>query len=71
MVHVEDGQSAEPHQISIQYQAHESALMQLEQRLITDFMAIDTKSLRSGAITTVEINQAYDAIEKNATWLKI
>lgn len=64
MVHVEDGQSAEPHQINIQYQAHESALMQLEQRLITDFMAIDTKSLRSGAITTVEINQSYDAIEK-------
>lgn len=62
MAHVEDGQSVEPHQLNIQYQAQEAALMQLEQRLITDFQAIDTKSLRSGAITTVEIDQAYEAL---------
>lgn len=64
VIHNEEHQSATPQQIEVQYQAREAALTRLEQQLIRDNMAADTKSLRSGAITTVEIKSAYKDLDR-------
>lgn len=64
VIHNEEHQSATPQQIEVQYQAREAALTRLEQQLIRDYMAADTKSLRSGAVTTVEIKSAYKDLER-------
>lgn len=64
VIHNDEHQSAEPRQIEAQYQAREAALTRIEQQLIRDYMAADTKSLRSGAITTVEIKAAYKDLDR-------
>lgn len=64
VIHNEENQSAEPKQIEAQYQAREAALTRIEQQIMLDYMAADTKSLRSGAITTVEIKSAYKNLER-------
>lgn len=64
VIHNEENQTAEPRQIEAQYQAREAALTRIEQQLIRNYMAADTKSLRSGAITTVEIKAAYKNLDR-------
>lgn len=64
IIHNEEHQSAEPRQIEAQYQAREAMLTRLEQQLIRDYMAADTKTLRNGAVTTVEIKSAYKDLER-------
>lgn len=64
IIHNEQNQEAVPHQFEIQYQAKEALLTRIEQQLINDYMAADIKSLRSGAVTTVEIKSAYKRLDR-------
>lgn len=64
IIHNEEHQIAEPKQIEAQYQAREAMLTRLEHQIIYDYMGADIKSLRSGAVTTVEIESAYTRLEQ-------
>lgn len=64
IIHNEEHQTAEPRQIEAQYQAREAMLTRLEHQIIYDYMGADIKSLRNGAVTTVEIESAYTRLEQ-------
>ena len=59
----EDGAVAEPHTISIPYEAREAILTRIEKDLYKDFMALDTENIASGAVTTAtQIRAAYEPL---------
>ena len=59
----EDGAIAEPHTISIPYEAREAILNRIEKDLYKDFMALDTENIASGAVTTAtQIRAAYEPL---------
>ncbi len=62
----EDGARAESHSLEVPYASSEALLDRLRNDLYDDFMALDTKSIASGAVTATEIKAAYEPINSKA-----
>lgn len=62
--HLQDGVTAEPHQLQVQYEAREALLERLRRQLFFDFQAVDVERIAAGNVTTVEINAAYNSLER-------
>lgn len=58
----EEGASAESHSIEAPYQGREMLLQKLRDDLYDDAMALDVKSLASGAKTATEIEASYEPL---------
>ena len=58
----EDGVTAESHNIEAPYQSREALLETLRSDLYEDAMALDTKSIASGAVTATQIKAAYEPL---------
>lgn len=58
----EEGASAESHSIEAPYQGREALLQKLRDDLYDDAMALDVKSLASGAKTATEIEASYEPL---------
>lgn len=70
VMHLQDGVSAEPHQIQIPYDAREALLERLRKQLFFDFQAVDVERVGAGGVTTVEIRSAYNALERKCDRLE-
>lgn len=64
VLHLQDGVTAEPHQLQVQYEAREAILERLRRQLFFDFQAADVERIAAGNVTTVEINASYNALER-------
>lgn len=64
VLHLQNGQTADPHQIQIQHEAREALLARLKQQLYTDFQAVDVQNISAGNTTATEINAAYNPLER-------
>ena len=62
--HLQDGVTAEPHQLQVQYESREALLERLRRQLFFDFQAVDVERIAAGNVTTVEINAAYNSLER-------
>lgn len=62
--HLQDGVTAEPHQMQVQYEAREAILERLRRQLFFDFQAVDVERIAAGNVTTVEIRSSYNALER-------
>lgn len=58
----DDGASVEAHSVEAPFEANETALTRLRTQLFDDFMALDTKSIASGAATATQIQAAYEPL---------
>lgn len=59
---LDDGVSAESHQIEAPYQSREALLEKLRSDLYDDAMALDTKDISNGATTATQIRAAYEPL---------
>lgn len=66
VMHVEDGQEVEHHEINVPFQASETALVRLRSQMFDDFMAFDPKEIASGATTATQIKAAYEPLNSKA-----
>lgn len=64
VVHAEgdSGAEVEAHKVDAPFEANEAALERLRNQLFDDFMALDTKSIASGAATATQIEAAYEPL---------
>ncbi len=62
--HLQDGVTAEPHQLQVQYESREALLDRLRKQLFFDFQAVDIERIAGGNVTTVEIRSAYNSLER-------
>ena len=58
--------SAEPHTLSVPYEARQAALKLLERALYRDWMALDTEELTGGSLTNVAIRAASAGLDLKA-----
>lgn len=66
VVHTDDGQEVEHHEISVPFEASETALTRLRTQMFDDFMALDVKEIASGATTATQIKAAYEPLNSKA-----
>lgn len=59
----EQGSHAEAHSITVPFQAHQTALLDLRDSLYRDAMALDTDKISAGAITATAIQAAYENLD--------
>ena len=59
---VDDGVSAESHNLEAPYQSREALLAKLRSDLYEDAMALDTKSIADGVVTATQIKAAYELL---------
>ena len=64
VAHLQDGVTAEPHQLQVQYESREALLDRLRKQLFFDFQAVDVERIAGGNVTTVEIRSAYNSLER-------
>ena len=62
----DDGVKAESHTVEVPYQSRQAMLDNLKKDLYRDFMALDTESIASGAVTATQIEAAYEPINNKA-----
>lgn len=55
-----DGVEADPHEINVDHEGHQSTLATLREQLFQDFKAVDVQMIQGGNKTTVEIKAAYE-----------
>ena len=60
----DDGAKAEPHTISIPFEAREALLDRIKKDLYQDAMALDTENIASGAVTATQIEAAYEPLSE-------
>ena len=60
----DDGAEIEGKQVEVPFQASESALSVLENRLYRDFMGLKVEDLAAGAVTATQIKAAYEPINQ-------
>lgn len=70
VLHLEDGVEAEPHKLEASPEKIIIVLDYLRVLLFFNFMAVDTKSIRSGNVTTVEIDAAFENLELKCSQLE-
>ena len=70
VAHTDDGQTITPQQIDVPFQASEASLERLRNQLFDDFMALDVKSIASGAATATQIEAAYEPMNIKASMLE-
>lgn len=56
------GSGVDAHTVEAPYQANEVTLEKLRRQLFDDFMALDTKTIASGAVTATQIQAAYEPL---------
>ena len=66
----DDGADVDAHAVEAPFEANEAALQRLEKQLYTDFMALNTESLASGAVTATQIKAAYEPLNSKADLLE-
>lgn len=59
---MEDGVTAESHNLEAPYQSREALLAKLRGDLYEDAMALDTKNIANGAVTATQIRAAYEPL---------
>lgn len=59
---MEDGVTAESHNLEAPYQSREALLAKLRGDLYEDAMALDTKNIADGAVTATQIRAAYEPL---------
>lgn len=64
MVHVDNDQEVTPVQVNTNHEAIEAVLDRLKKQLVLDYMAADYERISSGSVTTVEINAAFELLDK-------
>ena len=65
-VTVDDGEQVQSHTTEPPYAGRESALALIRSDIYEDFMALDTKSIASGAITATQIEASYEPMNEKA-----
>ena len=70
VLHLQDGVTAEPHQLQIPVEAREALLERLRKQLFFDFQAVDVERIGAGGVTTVEIRSAYNSLERKCDKLE-
>jgi hypothetical protein len=64
------GTGVDAHTVEIPTQAREALLDRVRKDLYEDYMALDTQSIASGAVTATQIKAAYEAFESKMTELE-
>lgn len=59
---MDDGVTAESHNLEAPYQSREALLEKLRSDLYEDAMALDTKNIANGAVTATQIKAAYEPL---------
>ena len=59
---LDNGVTADPHNIEAPYQSREALLAKLRSDLYEDAMALDTKTIADGAVTATQIRAAYEPL---------
>lgn len=59
---MQDGVTAESHNLEAPYQSREALLAKLRSDLYEDAMALDTKNIANGAVTATQIKAAYEPL---------
>lgn len=65
-----DGATAEAHTMDVPYQSTEATLERLRNDIYDDFMALDTKTIASGATTATQIQASYEPQNQRADELE-
>lgn len=65
-----DGAQAEAHTMDVPYASREAILERLRADMYDDFMALDPKTIASGAITATQIQAAYEPMNERADELE-
>lgn len=63
-VHTDDNTDVDMHTVDVPFEASETALNRLRIQLFDDFMALDTRSIASGAATATQIKAAYEPLNE-------
>ena len=64
IIHLDSDQEAEPVQLNPNHEAIEAVLDRLKSQLVLDYMAADYERIAGGNVTTVEINAAFELLDK-------
>jgi len=59
IIHVDDDGSAEPHQITVPFEANNTAYIRLKSILYDNMKGVNTEMLSAGNLTATQINAAY------------
>lgn len=59
VAHVDDGQTAQPHQIEAPFQGNQAAVDMIYRKLYTDFQAFDSTAVSAGSQTATAIKACY------------
>lgn len=70
VAHTNEDQQISAQQIDVPFQASEASLERLRNQLFDDFMALDVKSIASGAATATQIEAAYEPMNIKASMLE-
>ena len=62
VVHLEDEEEVDAHQVNAPFDASDAAIDKLRYELFDNFMALDVKNIASGAATATEIKAAYEPL---------
>lgn len=64
IIHVDSDQEVNPVQVNTNHEAIEAVLDRLKSQLVLDYMAADYERISGGNVTTVEINAAFELLDK-------
>lgn len=70
VIHISDDGEANPHQITVPFEANDTAAARLKRLLFESMGAVDTETLRAGNLTATAINAAFHEMRLNSALME-